>query len=419
MTKTMLQLMAGMVLFTTCGPRAGSVSSAQEWTRFRGPNGQGIGSGAAIPVTWTEGDYNWKAALPGVGHSSPVVWGDRVFVTSADQQANLLYVLALSASTGEEMWRKEYPVTPHALNRDNAYAAGTPAVDAERLYVALPTDRETRVMALNHEGQEVWAKQVSGVSAFHGPAISVMAVDGLVVFSLEQEARGTTDATPSVWLALDAATGDVRWTCERGSGQVSYSTPCVYTPPDGPPQLLFSSCAHGLSGVEIATGKVLWDAGPVLPQRVVSSPVIAGDLLIGTCGQGGGGVRLVAIRPGSGEVVYETRGLQAPYVPTPLAVDDLLFVCHDRGDISCLVAATGELLWAERPAGAFYASPVHVDGRLYCTTRDGEVVVLRASRTYELLAINRLGEPSSATPAIAGGRMYFRTLSRLVSVGGG
>jgi len=150
----------------------------------------------------------------------------------------------------------------------------------------------------------------------------------------------------------------------------------------------------------------------------VSSPVIAGDYLIGTCGQGGGGVRLVAVRPGSGEVVYETRGLQAPYVPTPLAVGDLLFVCHDRGDISCLVAATGELLWSERPAGPFYGSPVCVDGKLYCTTKTGEVVVVRASRTYELLAINPLNEPSYATPAIAGGRMYLRTFSHLISIGG-
>jgi outer membrane protein assembly factor BamB len=324
-------------------------------------------------------------------------------------------VLALSVSNGEELWRREYPVARSAMNRDNAYAAGTPAVDANGVYLALPTVEETLAMALGHDGRPIWTRKLPGVSSFHGPAISVVAVEGLVVFSLEQEAA----ATPSQWIALDASTGEPRWTCDRQSSQVSYSTPCVYTPPDGPAQLVFSSSAHGLTGVAVATGQVVWEAGAVLPQRVVGSPVIAGDLLIGTCGQGGGGVRLVAVRAGSGEVVYETRGLQAPYVPTPLAVGDLLFTCHDRGDISCLVAATGEVLWTQRPASMFHASPVWVDGKLYCTTRDGDVVVVRASRTYELLAVNRLGEASSATPAVAGGRMYLRTLSHLISVGGG
>jgi len=407
-----------MLLLIACGRQAGSTAGAQEWARFRGPNGQGIGSATPVPAQWTEDDYNWKAALPGMGHSSPVVWGERVFITSADQGAGVLYVLAFSAQSGEELWRREYPVTPHELHQDSGYATATPSVDGDRLYLALPSPQETSILALGHDGREVWATRVPGVSSFHGPSISVLAVDGLAVLSLEQEGATGPDSTPSQWIALDAATGEVRWTRERGNAQLSYSTPCVYTPPEGPAQLLFSSNAHGVTGVEIQTGQVVWEAGSVLPQRVVASPVLAGDLVIAACGQGGGGVVLVAVRPGSGEVVYETRGLQAPYVPTPVCVDDLLFVCHDRGNISCLVAATGELLWSERPAGAFYASPIVADGKLFCTTREGEVVVVRASRTYELLAVNPLGEPSSATPAIAGGRMYLRTLSHLISLGG-
>jgi outer membrane protein assembly factor BamB len=416
MTKAMTASLAGAVALMAWSALMGTAAYAQEWTRFRGPNGQGISSETTIPVQWTEADYDWKATLPGVGHSSPVVWGDRLFVTSGDQEANVFYLLALSVTSGAELWRREYPVTAYRMNRDNAYSAGTPCVDDRGVYVALPTAQETLVMALDHQGRDVWTKRLPGVSSFHGPAVSVVAVSGLVVFGLEQEGA---DATPSQWIALDAKTGDVRWTCDRNSGQVSYSTPCLYTPPGGPAQLLFSSNAHGLTGVEVETGKVLWEANSALPQRVVSSPVIAGELLVGTCGKGGAGVRLVAIRPGSGEVIWEGQGPQAPYVPTPLGVDDLLFTCHDRGDISCLVAATGELLWTQRPAGTFYASPVCVDGKLYCMTRDGDVVVVRASRTYELLAVNRVGEASSATPAVAGGRMYFRTLSHLISIGGG
>lgn len=418
MTRVTVLVIAGTVVLTTGAPQPPSIAQGQDWTRFRGPDGQGISSATTIPVQWTADDYNWKVELPGVGHSSPVIWDDRVFVTSGDQDANLFYVLAFSVVDGKELWRKEYPVAPYRMNPQSAYAVGSPSVDADRVYAVLPTDRTTLAMALGHDGQEIWTKEFPGVYSQHGPGNSVVAIEGLVVFSHEQRAREGPDATPSRWIALDAETGDVRWTCERESTQISYSTPCVYTPQDGSAYLVFNSNAHGMTGVEIETGKVIWEAKSVLPQRVVSSPVIAGDLLVGTCGQGGGGVRLVAVRAGSGEVVYEARGSQAPYVPTPLAIEGLLFVYHDRGDISCLVAATGEVLWTERPAGTFYGSPVWVNGNLYCITRAGEVVVIRASRTYELLAINPLGEASHATPAVAGGRMYLRTLSHLISIGG-
>ncbi len=402
----------------------GSVAEGQEWTRFRGPNGQGISREPTMPVKWTEADYDWKADLPGVGHSSPVVWGDKVFVTSGDEEARRFYVLAFSVSDGKELWRKEYPVTPYAMNRANSYATGSPSVDADHVYAVLPTPDDTLLVALDHDGREVWTSDFPGVYSQHGPGNSTVAVGDLVVFSHEQRSRPEGDGEQSAWIAVDRKTGTARWTCEReSSDSVSYSTPCVYTPNDGPPQLLFTSRAHGITGVDIETGKVIWEAKSVLPLRVVSSPVIAGDLVIGTCGTGGAGLRLVAVRAGTaddataGEQVYETRGAQAPYVPTSLFVDGLLFTYHDRGDVSCMEAATGEVFWSEKPGGPFYGSPVWVDGNLYCITRTGDVVVLRASRSYELLAVNPLGEGSYATPAVAGGRMYLRTFSQLIAIG--
>jgi len=169
---------------------------------------------------------------------------------------------------------------------------------------------------------------------------------------------------------------------------------------------------------------VIWEVASAFPARVVSSPVIAGELLVGSCGDGGSGKRLIAIRPGSSngsiqpEEAYSIDSGYRPYVPTSIAKEGLLFTFLDRGNVSCWNSTTGRQLWEEKPAGRFFGSPVWVDGRLYCITVDGDVVVLKAAETYQLLAVNALGEKSHSAPAIAGDKMYLRTYSHLFSVGG-
>jgi outer membrane protein assembly factor BamB len=187
--------------------------------------------------------------------------------------------------------------------------------------------------------------------------------------------------------------------------------------------LIFTSRAHGITSVNPRTGTILWEAESVFPARVVSSPVIATGLLIGSCGDGSSGKCLVAVNPGKTDKstqpkeAYTIGSSTAPYVPTSLAKAGLLFTFHDRGHVSCLRSATGEQLWREKPAGTFFGSPVWVNGKLYCITTNGDVVVIKAASTYELLAVNPLGEKSHATPAVANGRMYLRTYSHLISIG--
>jgi len=206
--------------------------------------------------------------------------------------------------------------------------------------------------------------------------------------------------------------------------KTSYSTPCVYSPAGGTPQLIFTSLAHGMTGVDPRTGTVVWEVKSAFISRVVSSPVIAGGLLIGTCGDASSGKRLITIQPGTSDKpneateVYKLDNSSVPYVPTSLAIEGLLFTFHDTGYVSCLRSATGEQLWRQKPAGKFFGSPVWVNGNLYCITTEGEAVVIKAAPIYELLAINPLGEKSHATPAVAGGRMYLRTYSHLISIGG-
>lgn len=399
-----------------------SVSHGQEWTRFRGPNGQGISSAQTIPVKWTEKDYNWKVKLPGGGHSSPVVWNDKVFITSGDEKTNCGTILALNVSDGQVLWQKAYTLGSYRINQLNSYATTTPAVDANHVYVLWPASNETILAALDHFGNEVWKRTFDGVHARHGAGGSPVVFEDTLVFAHEQE-QGSKDVD-SAWLAVDRRTGQTRWRLGREkSSNLSYSTPCIYRLDADRPQLVFTSYAHGITGVDARTGDVMWETKSAFGDRVVSSPVIAGDLIIGTCGEGASGKRLLAIQPAVGDgptepkEAYRIEGSSAPYVPTSLAVKELLFTFHDRGDISCLRIATGEQLWREKPAGRFYGSPVYAGGNLYCITIPGEVVVTKASASYELLAVNPLGEKSHATPAIAGGRMYLRTYSHLISIG--
>jgi len=399
-----------------------SVSQGQEWTRYRGPNGQGISHAKSIPVKWAEKDYNWKVKLPGGGHSSPVLWGDKVFVTSAEEKAGRSFLLALRVSDGKILWQKQYSLTTYRMNPRNSYAAATPVVDADHVYALWPTPKETILVALDHDGGEIWQRTFGGVHCQHGAGSSPIVFDDIVVFTHEHE-DSSKDAR-SAWIAIDRKTGRTRWELERQtSPKTSYSTPCVYSPPTGERQLIFTSRAHGITSVNPRTGTVVWEAKSVFPARVVSSPVIATGLLIGSCGNGSSGKCLVAVNPGKTDKstqpteAYKIDNSSMPYVPTSLAKAGLLFTFHDRGYVSCLRSATGEQLWREKPANQFYGSPVWVNRILYCIAIKGEVVVIKAAPTYELLAVNPLGEKSHATPAVAGGRMYLRTYSHLISIG--
>ena len=401
-----------------------SVLHGQEWTRFRGPEGQGISQAKTIPVKWTENDYAWKVKLPGTGHSCPVVWRDKVFVTSGDQKAALGILLALSASDGEVLWQKQYKLASYPVNRLNTYATATPAVDADCVYVLWPTPKETLLVAVDHSGEERWKRTFEGVRCQHGAGSSPIVAGNIVVFTIEHEAD--TNDMDSAWIAVDRKTGQTRWKLPRQTNpKTSYSTPCVYSPASGAPQLIFSSLAHGISSVDPETGAVLWEMKSAFISRVISSPVIADGLVIGTCGDAGVGKRLIAIRPGVGgkptppAEAYKIDNSTVPYIPTSLAKADLLFTFSDRGYVSCLRTATGQQLWREKPAAKFYGSPVWIDERLYCIAANGDVVVIKAGPAYELLAVNPLGEQSHATAAVAGERMYLRTYSRLFAVGGG
>jgi outer membrane protein assembly factor BamB len=355
-------------------------------------------------------------ALPGEGHSSPVLWGDRVFVTSCDEATGQFVVLCVNAGDGRLSWQRAYPLTAHSKHRFNTFATATPTVDADRVYVARIEPARVTLCALAHDGEPVWEKDIGPFLAKHGSGGSPIVHSGLVIYPNEQEGE-------SFLCALDARTGETRWRVPRTSKAGNYSTPCVYQPVGGAPTLIFNGEAHGISAVAPETGDILWEFPGAFDKRSVSSLVIAGDLIIGSCGSGGGGNYVAAVRaadPAIGkpaERAYEVRR-SAPYVPTAIIVGDWLYLWSDGGIVSRVRAATGEIQWQERVDGDFFGSPVCVDGRLFCVSTTGKVVVLSTGEKFEVLAQNPLNETTHSTPAVAGGRMYIHTSSHLISVGG-
>lgn len=386
----------------------------QEWTRFRGPNGQGVGRADSIPVKWTPEDYDWKVKLPGTGHGSPVVWGDRVFLLCCDEKDARRIVACQSTANGGTVWSREYPSKPYKQNSLNSYAGSTPAVDKDRVYCWWATPEKITVTALDHAGKDVWQRDLGGFDSEHGPCLSPIVHQDVVIVPNDQ--RGKSFLT-----GLDAATGSTRWQTPRKEGRDAYMTPCLHAPPGRPPELIFTRDVEGMTAIDPKTGKVNWELGGLFPQRCVGSPAIANGLIVASCGTGGAGVRTVAVRPPQGgksaELAWEFTK-NCPYVPTPLAKGDLIFTAGDRGVFSCLKAATGQVLWQERVGGGFYGSPILVGDRIYCISQKGDVVVLAASEKYQLLGTNSLGEKCFTTPAIAGSRMFIRTYEHLISLGG-
>ena len=402
------------VLIVFLGRRAAQ-SPSMDWPRFRGPNGSGIAEATNAPTQWTERDYRWKITLPGPGHSSPVVVSDKVFVTCADEATAKRIVLCLNAKNGDVLWRKQFDSSTFKKHRDNSFATSTPAADGRHVYIYWTTPEEITLMALNHDGSEAWKKSLGPFAGQHGSGTSPIVYNNMVIVGNEQEGNS------SCLYALDAETGATKWTTPRRTSVAAYSTPFVRENHDGLPELVFSGSSHGISALDPYTGAVRWEYANAFPLRVVGSSIEAGNLIVGTCGEGGVGRRLVALKPPSGKeeaaLAYELK-TGIPYVPTPLEKDGLLFLWGDNGLVSCLRSGTGEKLWQEKLEDSFYGSPVSVQGRLYCVSRKGVVYVLAASDQYRFLGKNDLGEGSHATPAVAGGALFFRTFTHLMAIGG-
>ncbi len=403
------------------------IVEAQEWARFRGPNGTGVSEAATIPVKWTEADYNWKAEIPGLGHSSPAIWGDKVFLLSADPDSATRYMLCYSTIDGSQVWKKDYKSEQHHLHTRSSYASSSPAVDAKHVYVGWSTPSETTFKAFNHDGTEAWSLNLGRWVSQHGFGASPILYKDLVILHNSQQANQLKEGEKpgdSFMMAFKRATGEEAWRTPLVSMNVCYSVPFIYTSEDGSDELVCISTGNGVFSLDPKTGKKNWAVDGVFRMRTVGSPITAGGLIFGSTGSGGySGNYVAAIKPGKRpEIAYELKNsgtFKAPYVPSLIAKGDAVFCLYDRGFAACFDAPTGKVHWLKRTEAAFSGSPIRIRDRIYCLDEDGVVWVIAANENkYELLAKNDLGEPTRSTPAVSGGKLFLRTYSHLICVGG-
>ena len=415
-------LIAVSAVFVVSAGAFPTAAQAQQWTRFRGPNGSGACEADNIATTWTTKDYRWRVKLPGIGNSSPVVQGNRIFVTSALEEDGTRIVRCLATSDGHMIWKRQFPSKTFDRGKADSYDSASPTVDSERVYLKWTTPDDYVVMALDiRNGREVWCRNLGPFEAEHGGDSSPILFDDLLIVVSDQLGQ-------SFVAALDCRSGETRWKVDRRSVKAAYSTPCIYQPAadgpnDGRPQLILSGMTHGISSLDPTTGRSNWEID-VFDLRVVASPLITpSGLIVGSCGVGGGGKRTVAVRPPTSdidkpEVVYEFEK-SLPYVPTAICYRGLLFLWSDSGVVTCADEKSGDIVWQKRVGGKFFGSPIRVQDRLYCMSREGQMIVLAAANEYRLLAKIDLEEPTNATPAVAGGTMYLRTRSHLMALGSG
>jgi len=427
-------LAAGLILWGSpallADAPAGAPGSPRHWPGLRGAQAAGQGGARRFPPAWDASAWAWSVDLPGIGHASPVVWQGQVYIASAlvdpaDAMRCVRTFACHDAATGAVLWKEEIPGPVEPLNAQNSLASSTPVADAAGVIWLWGTGDNLRAEAFTHSGERRWQADLGPFRTEHGFAGSPSLWRDLLVVPMEQDG-------PSKVVALDTATGNVRWTLERDKARTAYSPPLVLEGKEGtprPPQIVLGSMAHGLTGIDPATGRVLWER-KCLPKRSVSCPVVVaegaggeGRIIVGTCGDGGGDNTLVAVRapavapPGGAaiepEVAYQLDRSAAPYVPSPLAVGERLYLWGDRGVVTCVTAATGEIRWRGRVGGTFSGSPVAVGGTIMNVSADGEVIVLADGDAFEILGRTPLGEEVRSSPAVADGRLFIRSAGRL------
>lgn len=385
---------------------------SQWWPRWRGPSGQGFVQGSGYPDTWSPTEnVLWKTPVPGRGNSSPVVWGDRIFMTTAYDDGARRSILCYRRSDGQKLWETFAPnAKPESAHPKNTRASSTPVTDGERVYAYFGNHG---LLAVTTEGKTVWHHKLGPFDAFHGTASSPLLYEDKVI--VVQDHSGE-----SFVAAFDPATGKEIWRTPRDA-RVGWNTPVAIRVGDRDEILV--SGQQKVIAYDPSTGEEIWQVeGNTF--EAIPTPVVGDGLIFASSGRGG---PTLAIRPGGRGNVTDTHVAWkapkgSPFVPSPIVYRGQLYMVNDMAAVATSYEAeTGEVLWQGRLGQArregFSASPVALDGKVFFTNDDGETFVLKAGPEFELLHVNRLGEKTLASPALVEGRWYFRTEDHLVAIG--
>ena len=389
--------------------------AAKYWTRWRGPSGQGLVKGGKYTDTWSPAErIKWKVPVSGRGHSSPIVWGDYIFLTTAKEDGAKMSMLAFRRSDGKQLWETFIPSqgVEHIYPK-NSHASATAVTDGRLVYASFGTHG---LAAMDFKGKMAWHTPVGVLNNYHGSAGSpILYKDRIFLY---QDHRGSP-TTKSFIAAFDKNTGKEIWKTQRVE-TTGWGTPVVIRAGDRD-ELIVSS-QRKVYAYDPQTGKELWTVGG-LTFEVIPTPVVAEGLVICSSGRQG---PTIAIRPGgSGDVtathVAWSSPKGSPFVPSGIVVAGILYLVNDlQSVLTAHDVKTGQVLYQGRLGEAkkegFSASPVAVDGKVFFTNDDGETFVLQAGREFKLLHVNQLGEQTLASPALVDGRWYFRTASSLLAI---
>ena len=402
-----------------------SALRSENWPEFRGPGRQGLSAETQLPLNWSEKEnLHWKKEIPGESWSTPIVWGEKLFLTTATDQGQSCRILCLDTKTGEILFNKEiFRQLPRKKEQRNSYATPTPVTDGERVYACFG---DGSFAALNFAGEILWTNRGYPFYSQHGLGASPILSGDLLIMTFDGSSEGEdklvgwqTPWDKSFMVALDAKTGKERWKTNKGSTRISHGTPVIWNPPEGKPQVV---CEAGdvVQGYNRESGERVWTS-EVLGEGKVPSTLI-GDGFVFTSGGFRGKETIKAFKLGAtgdlkeSNLVWEQKK-GTPKVPSMIYVAPYLFAISDNGIASCLHAKSGELVWQERIGGSFSASPVSAGGRIFCLDNKGETTIVEAGPVFKVLAKNKLEGQVQASIAIAHGRLYIRTDKHLFCVG--
>ncbi|NNC88517.1 MAG: PQQ-binding-like beta-propeller repeat protein [Akkermansiaceae bacterium] len=376
-----------------------------------------------MPVELHAGNQAWSADLPGPGSSSPVVWGNRLFVTAEDREKGEIYLVAFDAGTGRRLWMRTETVGEYHLHRFNNTAAATPCLTDEFVIFAWYDAARAAVMlsAYTHGGQRAWERNLGPWKGQHGPSENVVAAGGKVIVPHLHMGGGYVGA-------FAVNDGAPLWQVEYpGGSKTTYATPLIRKVGRDASrhEVVISGTSIGVWALDLETGKKNWTLPGIFPQRTIVSPVeifrdpdTGASLIQVGCKSG----NFFAVRPPpasgkKGSVAWKIEK-HDPYVPNPVSDGKTLYVLSDGGVLTAVEARTGARRWQENLEANFYASPLLVGGHLYCLSREGEMQVAEVAPKFKLLARTDLQpgdevEWTDATPAVANGSLYVRLGARL------
>lgn len=394
--------------------------AANYWPAWRGPSMQGLVSGSGYPEKWSDTEnVVWRVPVPGRGHSSPIIWGDRLFLTTAAEDGSRRSVLCYNRSDGSLLWETAVPGSPaEQVHQKNSYASSSPTTDGERIYAYFGS---AGLIALDFEGKVIWHIDFGSINLYHGPGGSPLLYRDRIILFQDQISFGPGAAANSGFIvAIDKDTGRELWRKSR-EPKPGWGSP-VAVQVDDHVEIIVSS-SRNIEAYDPLTGEMIWNCrGNTM--EVIPMPVVGHGMVY--CSSGRAGPTL-AVRPGgkgdvtSSHVVWSTpKG--SPFVPSPLLLGEYIYTINDMASIAaCHHAKTGELIGqirlGEPRREGFSASPVAVEGKIFFINDDGEAFVVNPAPDFNLSHINSIGERMLASPALVDGKWYFRTDSHLICIG--